>query len=326
MLQDSFGRLHTYLRISLTDQCNFRCQYCLPDESETFMPPHQLMQAKEVMQLAEVFCKMGITKIRITGGEPLIRKDATSIIQQLSTLPVSLHISTNGTRIHTLLPLLQKGSISSVNISLDSLDAATFRQITRRNVFQLIVNNIDLLLQYNIPVKINAVIIKGINDHEINDFVAWTKRAPIHIRFIEFMPFTYNQWSHEQVYTCQGILAQIQQQYILMPAVDSAGNTAQTYTLPGHQGTVGVISTISQPFCSTCNRIRLTADGKMKNCLFSAGETDLLTALREGRDVASLIQQNLLGKAAERGGQFTAMPAQLNVATLQNRSMIAIGG
>lgn len=284
------------------------------------------MKTTEVVQLAGIFCAMGIEKIRLTGGEPLIRKDAGRVLQLLSALPAALYISTNGTQIHRFIPQLQEARVKGVNISLDTLQPATFQQLTRRDAWHQVRRNIDLLLQHQIPVKINVVVMKGVNDQELPDFAAWTKHAPIDIRFIEYMPFTQNHWEYGQVYSHNEILQQLQQYYTLLPQATDIHATTCTYRIPGHAGTLSVISTITQPFCSSCNRLRLTADGKLKNCLFSAGETDLLSALRNGEALEPLIQQNLLTKAAERGGQFTAQPSVLNARQIINRSMIAIGG
>jgi cyclic pyranopterin phosphate synthase len=167
---------------------------------------------------------------------------------------------------------------------------------------------------------------KGVNDDEINDFVAWTKNTPVHVRFIELMPFDGNQWESKKVVTYRQILDTIESQYSIIKLKDELNDTTKKYIVPGHQGTFAVISTMAAPFCGTCNRIRLTADGKIKNCLFSKEETDLLTALRNGEDIEPLIRQNILRKHASHGGQFDLAFEKLHAAQLQNRSMIAIGG
>ena len=170
------------------------------------------------------------------------------------------------------------------------------------------------------------VVMKGLNDGEINDFIAWTKDTPVHVRFIEFMPFSGNQWTSNQVFTWQQILQVVDQQYSFLPLKNEEHDTAKGYIVPGHAGTFSVISTMSAPFCSSCNRMRLTADGRMKNCLFAEKEMDLLTALRSGQDVTELIQQNIASKAKELGGQFTADFEHINAESIHNRSMIGIGG
>jgi len=326
MITDSFGRTHDYLRISLTDVCNYRCFYCMPEEDYDFTPPSQLMQADEIKTLASLFVDMGVKKIRLTGGEPLVRKDASTIIRSLSELPVLLTMTTNGSRIHEFLPELQEAGIRSVNVSLDTLNAKKFKFITRRDQFDLIMDNIRLLIRNDFHVKINVVVTRGLNDHEICDFVAWTRDVPVHIRFIEFMPFSGNKWSSGQVITWDEMLEVIGKDYVFQRLEDGKHETAKKYEIAGHEGTFAVISTMSAPFCSTCNRMRLTADGKMKNCLFSNDETDLLSALRNGEDLIPLVTRCIGKKEAALGGQFTARFENLKAEKIRNRSMITIGG
>lgn len=326
MLLDSFGRNHNYLRISLTDNCNFRCFYCMPEDEYDFTPPSRLMQKNEIFELAKIFVNAGVNKIRLTGGEPFMRKDAGEIIELLSTLPISLYITTNGTRLHEFADTIVQSKIKGINISLDTLNQEKFLFITKRNQFDLVHKNIQLMLEKNIPLKINVVVMKGINDDEIIDFVEWTKSSPVHIRFIEFMPFTGNKWTSNKVFTWQEILDVIENRFTFIPIENEKNETAKNYTINGHAGSFSVISTMSAPFCSTCNRIRLTADGKLKNCLFSGDETDLLTPYRNGEDVSELIKINILNKKKELGGQFNNNFEDLNPDKIFNRSMINIGG
>ncbi|MCW8313381.1 GTP 3',8-cyclase MoaA [Sphingobacterium sp. InxBP1] len=326
MLTDKYGRSHTYLRISLTDNCNLRCFYCMPEEDYAFTPHAQLMQVDEIEQLARLFVAHGVSKIRLTGGEPLVRRDAPAIIAMLSQLPVELHMTTNGIRIDDMLGEIVSAGFKSVNISLDTLRPERFIKITRRNYFERVRANIDLLLKYNVITKINVVVMKGINDDEILDFVALTKSKPVEIRFIEFMPFSGNKWSSNQVLTYDDIVNTVQQAYTIQPVTARPHDTAKAFSIPGHLGRIAIISTMTAPFCAGCNRIRLTADGKLKNCLFSAGETDLLSTLRTGGDVLPLIQQNILSKAQALGGQLAENFEQIETDFLQNRSMITIGG
>lgn len=326
MIIDNYNRIHDYLRISLTDNCNLRCFYCMPDEDYDFTPASRLMQPHEIETLAKIFVEQGVKKIRLTGGEPLVRKDAPKIISALGMLPVELAITTNGTRVHEMIDVLKEARISAVNISLDTLQPDKFLLISRRNLFHQVCSNIELLLHHGFNVKINVVVMKGFNEEEINDFIAWTTHIPVQIRFIEFMPFEGNRWTSNKVVSLHEILETINQSYSFLPVFGSANDTAKHYTVPGHAGSFAVISTMSQPFCSTCNRMRLTADGKLKNCLFSTSETDLLAALRRGEDVLPLIQANIKSKAKELGGQFSGTFEKLEAATLHNRSMITIGG
>lgn len=326
MLTDKFNRVHNYLRISLTDNCNLRCMYCMPEEHYEFTPHARLMQLDEIETIAKTFVQLGVKKIRLTGGEPLIRKEARSIILALSQFPVELTLTTNGTRLHEFADILQEAGVKSVNISLDTLVREKFQMLTRRDSFTTVMRNIQLMIDRGFHVKLNAVVMKGINDSEILDFVNWTKDAPVHVRFIEFMPFQGNQWASNKVVTLNEILQAIESEYSFLPLKKKENDTSKGYIVPGHLGTFSVISTMSSPFCSTCNRMRLTADGKMKNCLFSEHETDLLSALRKGEDIVPLIIGNIHSKAKELGGQFSSDLQMIHPEEIHNRSMIAIGG
>lgn len=325
MLEDTFGRPHNYLRISLTDVCNFRCLYCMPEEV-SFMPHEKLMSNSEIVSIATEFVKQGVTKIRLTGGEPLVRKDADEIILSLSKLPVELTLTSNGFLINKYIPILKQAGILSLNISLDTLRADKFLSITKRDSFQLVWSNILILVENGFHVKVNVVAMQGVNEDEIIDFVELTKNLPIHIRFIEFMPFNGNHWQGAQVLTYQEIIQNISSKFSIMKLKDEVHDTAKKFKVYNFAGTFAIISTITEPFCAGCNRMRLTADGKMKNCLFSTSESDILTAFRNGEDIVSIIKQNLLSKFAERGGQFDKAYETMNADTLINRSMVNIGG
>ena len=325
MIRDGFNRVHNYLRISLTDNCNLRCFYCMPEEEYDFTPASRLMQADEILAIAKQFVALGVNKIRLTGGEPLVRKEAAQIIRSLSELPVKLTLTTNGTRLHAFADILKDAGVESLNISLDTLDEDRFLLLTRRNQFQQVMANIRLMINKGFAVKVNMVVMKGINHEEINRFVAWTKDEPVHVRFIEFMPFSGNHWKEEKVFTWQQMMEQITAQYPLMPIEKGLHDTARQYTIPGHAGSVAVIATMSAPFCGDCNRMRLTADGKMKNCLFSMTETDLLTPFRKGENIEPLILASVAEKKKALGGQFTDLE-HVDAGQLINRSMITIGG
>lgn len=326
MLYDSFHRIHNYLRISLTDNCNLRCSYCMPEEEYEFTPHNRLMQANEIEEISKIFVSLGVNKIRLTGGEPLVRKDVREILSRLSALPVTLTMTTNATRIDTYIDDLISSGIQSINISLDTLDRNKFILLTRRDLFDTVKLNIHLLLSKGIKVKINMVALKGVNDNEIIDFVAWTKEQPIHVRFIEFMPFTGNKWNKEKVITWQEILEMISEKYTIESLARKEHDTAKKYHVKGFKGTFAVISTMSAPFCGDCNRIRLTADGKIKNCLFSKTEADLLSAYRRGENIEALIRANIHSKNEALGGQFIADLEKVNSSFIENRSMINIGG
>jgi cyclic pyranopterin phosphate synthase len=298
----------------------------MPEENYDFAPASHLMQADEILAIAGKFIELGVNKIRLTGGEPLVRKDAADIILRLSKLPVKLTITTNGTRLHEFSDVLHEAGISSLNISLDTLDRARFQMLTRRDHFDLVHSNILKMVEKGFHVKVNVVAMKGVNDHEIVDFIQWTKDLPIHVRFIEFMPFTGNQWERDRVFTWQQVLEIAGQEFDIIPLSREKHETAKKYIVPGHQGTFAVISTMSAPFCSDCNRMRLTADGKMKNCLFSQAETDLLAAYRVGQELTPLILGNIADKKKALGGQFTTDLDKIEITKLENRSMISIGG
>jgi GTP 3',8-cyclase len=183
-----------------------------------------------------------------------------------------------------------------------------------------------MMIDRGFHVKVNVVVMKGLNDGEINDFIEWTRNEPVHIRFIEFMPFEGNRWTSNKVFTLQEILDVIAEKYLFIRLNDEKHDTAKKYSVPGHAGTFAIISTMSENFCGDCNRMRLTADGKLKNCLFSRSETDLLSALRAGNDVVPLIHQNIQRKAKELGGQFSTDFEHIDVSEISNRSMITIGG
>jgi cyclic pyranopterin phosphate synthase len=298
----------------------------MPEEDYAVTPSAQLMQLDEIDEIARVFVSLGVKKIRLTGGEPLVRKDAAKIIDQLSSYPIQLTLTTNGTRLDEFLPVLKKADVRSINISLDTLDEDKFRVITKRDQYQKVLNNIELVSAEDIHVKVNVVVMKGVNDNEINDFVQLTKDLPVHVRFIEFMPFSGNQWESQKVFGWKQILGVVEEKFDFIKLKDEIHDTAKKYIVPGHVGTFAIISTITSPFCGDCNRMRLTADGKMKNCLFSQEETDLLSALRRGEDIVPLIQNCIFTKAAERGGQFLPNVAEMKSSVIRNRSMISIGG
>ena len=327
MLADKFNRVHDYLRISLTDKCNLRCSYCNPvDMPKGYFAGLPRMTAEEIDQIVSVFVIEGVKKIRLTGGEPLVRKDAREIIGRLSKYPVELAISTNGVFIHEYLDTFKQAGIKSVNVSLDSLNREIFFFITKRDEFNRIMDNIHLLLLHDFHVKINVVVMKNINDNELIDFIEWTRDFPLHVRFIEFMPFAGNQWSREKVFSYHEILKLISLNFDFLKLPDEKHDTAKKYFVPNHKGTFAIISTMSEPFCNGCNRMRLTTDGKMKSCLFSKSEVDILGALRNGLDIVPLIKQCVSDKEEFLGGQFTSVSENVDASKINNRSMINIGG
>ncbi len=326
-LVDLFGRGHDYLRISLTERCNLRCFYCMPEEGVPLRDKSNFMTTEETIAIAKTFVSLGVKKIRLTGGEPLLKKDIKHLIGALSELPVELTLTTNAVLVDRYIETFKTAGIKSINVSLDSLNADRFNAISRRAFFDRIKSNIELLIQNDFHVKINVVVIKNLNEHEIPDFVEWTRDKNVHIRFIEFMPFDGNQWNWDKKVSYQEMLEIITQHFGadgFSKIKDKKNDTSKNFKLTNSKGSFGVISTVTNPFCDTCNRIRLTADGKIKNCLFSNAEIDLLTNYRKNRDLKPLIIESILNKKKSRGGldAFTNESVQ----KLSNRSMITIGG
>lgn len=326
MLLDKFGRIHDYLRISLTDKCNFRCFYCMPSECNSFLSNEHLMTSEEIVGIASEFIQLGIKKIRLTGGEPLVRKDFATIVDQLSALNVELLLTTNGVLLHKHINNLKNAGINAVNVSLDTLQPNTFHHITKRDRFEIVWNNIMLLLKNDFRVKINVVAISGLIENNLSDFINITKHMPLHVRFIEYMPFNGNEWDNTKVISAEQMLDTVARNYDVIKLMDEPHATARKYKVIGHEGTFAFITTMSNQFCGDCNRIRLTADGKMKNCLFSAEESDLLSAFRRGEDIVPLIKHSLITKKGKMGGQFERGYKNTNSDLVVNRSMVRIGG
>jgi len=329
LLQDTHQRNHSYLRISITEKCNLRCTYCMPAEGIALTPRPHLMTEDEIVTIAQTFVDLGVTKIRLTGGEPLVRKEAHSIIERLGQLGVQLTLTTNGLLVHDFIPTFIKAGIKTLNVSIDTLQKEKYKAITRRDSLDQLWKNIELLLQNDFQVKLNVVVIKGFNDNEILDFIALTKAQNLQIRFIEFMPFDGNQWNKEKLVSYAEIIEQVHSVYSetqLLRMQDQPNDTAKNYKIEGFKGSFSIISSVTNPFCSTCNRIRLTADGKLKNCLFSNSETALLPSLRAGEAIEPLIYKNIQSKHAMRGGMDDDVKFQNPDLFSQNRSMIKIGG
>lgn len=321
---DQFGRVHDYLRISLTDKCNFRCVYCMPNEKMKFAPNASLMTADEIFNLASTFVDMGINKIRFTGGEPLLRSDSANIIESVAKLPVKLAITTNGYFIHEYTDLFKRINLNSINLSIDSLNEQKFNSITQRDHFQQVNRNIKMLEETGFHVKLNCVVMKNFNEDEILDFVELTRERNLHVRFIEFMPFKNNQWERDKVFGYKDIMGKIESSFRVEKLQDKKNDTAKNFRINEGVGTFAVISTITAPFCQDCNRIRLTATGKLRNCLFAKNESDLLTALRNGEDVEKMIHANFINKHEKFGGweDFESKSESYD----SGRSMISIGG
>lgn len=329
LLTDDFGRKHNYLRISLIEKCNLRCTYCMPAEGIVLSPKASLMTADEIHAIAKTFVNNGVDKIRLTGGEPLLRKDFPEIIAKLTSLQTEISITTNGILINKHIAILKQYNVKKINLSLDTLVASKFQTITLRNQFESVIDNLHLLLNNDFKIKVNVVLIKGFNDDEIFDFIKLTEYLPLSIRFIEFMPFAGNEWDRSKMVSENEILGQVRnhfQESQVEKLENDKNFTAREFKIKSYLGSFGIISSITNPFCDSCNRIRLTANGKIKNCLFSNSETDLLTAYRNGESLEDLIGFAIKKKKKIRAGMETIEDVNNPVLHQDNRSMIAIGG
>ena len=329
ILNDTFGRTHTYLRLSLTELCNLRCTYCMPAEGIQLSPRSHIMNFDEIFTIAKTFVDNGVTKIRLTGGEPLVRRDVDIILKQLATLPVELSMTTNAVIVDKYIDVLKDCNIKNLNVSLDSLQTEKFNTITRRNNFEKVYNNLQLLIKEGFNVKVNAVLIKGFNDDEIIDFINFTKTHDISVRFIEFMPFDGNKWDKSKMMSYAEVMEKVNSEFTKHQIIrlrDAKNDTSKNFKIDGYKGSFGIISSITNPFCDSCNRIRLTANGHIKNCLFSATESDLLTPLRAGKDITPIIKKTIQSKFKVRGGMDTLEKLESPELHGKNRSMIAIGG
>nr|XP_014991787.2 molybdenum cofactor biosynthesis protein 1 isoform X2 [Macaca mulatta] len=301
-LTDSFGRQHSYLRISLTEKCNLRCQYCMPEEGVPLTPKANLLTTEEILTLARLFVKEGIDKIRLTGGEPLIRPDVVDIVAQLQRLEGlrTIGVTTNGINLTRLLPQLQKAGLSAINISLDTLVPAKFEFIVRRKGFHKVMEGIHKAIElgYN-PVKVNCVVMRGLNEDELLDFAALTEGLPLDVRFIEYMPFDGNKWNFKKMVSYKEMLDTIRQQWPELEKLpEEESSTAKAFKIPGFQGQISFITSMSEHFCGTCNRLRITADGNLKVCLFGNSEVSLRDHLRAGASEQELLR--IIGAAVGR--------------------------
>ena len=287
------------------------------------------MTYEEIYEIAKTFVNHGVNKIRLTGGEPLLRKDISVILEKLGSLPVDLSITTNAVIIHKFIDILKLNGVKNINVSLDTLIEEKFKKITLRDHFETVYNNIFLLVKEGFNVKINTVLIRGVNDDEIIDFVNFTKDLPVSIRFIEFMPFDGNRWDMTKMVSYKEVMGVVHTAFeegAIERLQDAANDTAKNYKIKDHKGSFAIISSVTNPFCDSCNRLRLTANGQLKNCLFSSTESDLLTSLREGKSIEPVIQKAVRGKLKIRGGMDNLEKLQEPKLHNQNRSMTTIGG
>ena len=331
MLQDSFGRVATDLRVSVTDRCNLRCTYCMPPEGLDWIPGDELLSAAELVRIVRLAVDQGVQEVRFTGGEPLVRPDLEEIIAGVASLPdpPSLSLTTNGIGLTRRARTLKDAGLARINVSLDTLDAERFRTLTRRDRLDDVLAGIMAARDAGLaPVKINTVLMRAINDDEVLALVEWALDHGLALRFIEQMPLDAQRaWSRADMVEAGDILAQLEAAYVLTPSGTPRGSEpAETWNVLGAdgavRGSVGVIGSVTRPFCSSCDRVRLTSDGQLRNCLFAQTETDLRGPLRSGatdNQIVALMQECLAAKRAGHGiDDPTFLPPP--------RPMSAIGG
>jgi len=303
------NRIINYLRLSVTDRCNLRCIYCMPEEGVDFVPHNQVLSYEEMLRLVEISVKAGIRKVRLTGGEPLVRKGFIPFLEKLSAIEDlnEISLTTNGVLLKEFASDIKRCGICRINVSLDSLNPQKFVRITGRDSFHRVLDGIEEAERLGFhPIKINVVAMRGINDDEILDFGRLTLSKPYHVRFIEFMPIgKNNSWTSDRFISADEILNTIRTLGELKVLVhNSLDGPAQRYKLQGAKGEIGLIGAISHHFCNQCNRLRLTAEGHLRGCLFSDQEIDIKTPLRQGRceeDLLELIKLAIDKKPKDHG-------------------------
>ncbi|CAG9466340.1 unnamed protein product [Pedinophyceae sp. YPF-701] len=339
VLQDSFGRQHTYLRISLTEKCNLRCTYCMPPEGVDLTPKPQLMSTDEVVRVASLFAEGGVSKVRLTGGEPTLRKDLVDIVSRTAALPgiEDVGITTNGIVLGRNLDQLVDAGMTSVNISLDTLQPDRFARLTRRKGLERVLDVARRAAAMKgrpratgapglRQVKLNVVVMRGTNDDELGAFVDLTRDADINVRFIEWMPFDGNAWDHGKMMPYRDMVAAVEAHTgaTLRRERDPYGEVAKNFRLPGHRGSVSFVTSMTEHFCHECTRLRVMADGNLKVCLFGHNEVSLRDAMREGAtddDLRYVLSAAVDRKRARHAGMFEIARQSAN-----GRAMVKIGG
>lgn len=324
-LVDRFQREHTYLRISITDRCNFRCRYCMPPEGLKWRAKDEILTFEEIDRLARMFAATGVNKIRLTGGEPTVRKGLEDLIGRLATVPNvnSLLMTTNGATLASRARTYREAGLTGLNISIDSLRRERFAEITLRDELDRVLEGIDAALEAGYEsVKVNVVVMAGVNDDELFDFVEFARTRPLNVRFIEFMPFEGNGWKQISVFPYRKMLDLLSERYELVPIATEPSAVGKDFSIPGFAGTLGFVTSMTENFCSGCNRVRLTAEGAFKVCLFSGAEVSLRDPMRAGatdEDLLKIVRESLDKK-------WKGHPPMNVLPQLANRSMVAIGG
>lgn len=330
MLIDSHGRKVSYLRLSITDRCNLRCLYCRPQSEWTFMPHEQILSFEEMAELVDVAKEAGVEKVRLTGGEPFARKDFIPFTGRLHAKypDLDLRITTNGTLLAGRVDELREAGVSCLNISLDTLQRKKFEEITKVDAYDQVRAGIDACLAAGLRVKVNVVALKGINDDELPGFVDFAREKGVDVRFIEFMPIGYqSRWSRENYWPAEEIITEVEKLVPLEEVLEASRNSgpARMYGISGGSGRIGVISAVSNHFCESCNRFRVTSDGKLRTCLFSDREYDVRSILRDpGHTMQNLLDLFARANAEKPLGYRLLQDREHN--QVCDRAMTAIGG
>jgi GTP 3',8-cyclase len=328
VLVDSFGRVATDLRVSLTDRCNLRCSYCMPPEGLEWLPAPEMLTDDEVVRLVSVAVVEGVTEVRFTGGEPLLRRGLVSIVSQVAALRPRprTSLTTNGIGLARTAADLKAAGLDRVNVSLDTLDREKFKTIARRDRLADVLAGLAAAADAGlVPVKVNAVLLRGVNDDEAAPLLRWALGEGYHLRFIEQMPLdAQHGWDRATMVTAEETLARLTAEFDLAPvdAVERGSAPAEEWVVDGGPGRVGVIASVTRPFCGACDRVRLTADGQLRNCLFAREESDLRTALRNGASDEDLALRMRAALASKLPGHGIDDPGFLQ----PSRPMSAIGG
>jgi len=325
-LVDSHGRAHTYLRISLTERCNLRCGYCMPEEGVELTPNDALLTTDEIARVIRIFARAGVDKVRLTGGEPTVRRDLEEVVRRAAGTPGvrDVSVTTNGVALERRLEGLKASGLRRLNVSLDTLVPAKFEFMTRRRGHERVLRSVARAVELGFQsVKVNCVVTRHQNDDELIDFVNMTKDSPINVRFIEYMPFDGNKWSTEKMVSYAEMRSRIEDAFGPLSRLDDPiEEVAKNFAVPGHVGTVSFVTSMTDAFCGGCNRLRVMADGNLKVCLFGAAETSLRDAMRSGADDDAILR--LIGAAVSK--KKASHAGMHEIAASNNRAMIKIGG
>ena len=327
-LSDQYGRIATDLRVSLTDRCNLRCNYCMPAEGLDWLPTAEVLTDDEVARLVRIGVELlGVREVRYTGGEPLLRRGLVDIVRRTHEVDPSVEqsITTNALGLQRNADALAEAGLARVNVSLDTIRPETFAEITRRDRLKDVIAGLEAADAAGLgPVKVNAVLLRGVNDDQAAELLGWCLDRGYELRFIEQMPLdAQHDWSRAEMITAEEIFANLAARFTLTPAAEPRGSApAEKFVVDGGPGTVGVIASVTRPFCGDCDRVRLTADGQVRNCLFARHESDLRTALRSGASDEEIAQRWVTAMGTKAAGHGID-----DVTFLQpDRPMSAIGG